>query len=173
MNIFCLQFVKWLFLSKCVTLCFQPKLSMAKCRRNVENFLDACRKIGVPEVRHATSYNNPPTLLVLWQQYGRLSELGVALRFLLISSKSYHKLIFWYDTKHRRLLSNWKILCAKCKKHVCWWYYVHTVAAPVSAFPSWRGVIIKLINQSIFSCREEVFKLWGFLPGGVQDSWWR
>uniref|UniRef100_A0A3Q3D4I6 Calponin-homology (CH) domain-containing protein n=1 Tax=Hippocampus comes TaxID=109280 RepID=A0A3Q3D4I6_HIPCM len=28
-----------------------PKLSMAKCRRNVENFLDACRKIGVPEVR--------------------------------------------------------------------------------------------------------------------------
>ncbi|KAI3355847.1 hypothetical protein L3Q82_004223 [Scortum barcoo] len=28
-----------------------PKLSMAKCRRNVENFLDACRKIGVPECR--------------------------------------------------------------------------------------------------------------------------
>nr|XP_046259142.1 leucine-rich repeat and calponin homology domain-containing protein 1 isoform X3 [Scatophagus argus] len=26
-----------------------PKLSMAKCRRNVENFLDACRKIGVQE----------------------------------------------------------------------------------------------------------------------------
>lgn len=26
-----------------------PKLSMAKCRRNVENFLDACRKIGVPQ----------------------------------------------------------------------------------------------------------------------------
>ncbi|KAL1267873.1 hypothetical protein QQF64_033236, partial [Cirrhinus molitorella] len=26
-----------------------PKLSMAKCRRNVENFLDACRKMGVPE----------------------------------------------------------------------------------------------------------------------------
>ncbi|XP_017334906.1 leucine-rich repeat and calponin homology domain-containing protein 1 isoform X9 [Ictalurus punctatus] len=26
-----------------------PRLSMAKCRRNVENFLDACRKIGVPE----------------------------------------------------------------------------------------------------------------------------
>ncbi|XP_075447259.1 leucine-rich repeat and calponin homology domain-containing protein 1 isoform X2 [Ascaphus truei] len=25
------------------------KLSMAKCRRNVENFLDACRKMGVPE----------------------------------------------------------------------------------------------------------------------------
>ncbi|XP_042541370.1 leucine-rich repeat and calponin homology domain-containing protein 1 [Dipodomys spectabilis] len=26
-----------------------PKLSMAKCRRNVENFLEACRKLGVPE----------------------------------------------------------------------------------------------------------------------------
>lgn len=32
------------------TLNIQPKLSMAKCRRNVENFLDACRKMGVPEV---------------------------------------------------------------------------------------------------------------------------
>ncbi|OCT78469.1 hypothetical protein XELAEV_18029566mg [Xenopus laevis] len=28
-----------------------PKLSMAKCRRNVENFLEACRKIGVPQGR--------------------------------------------------------------------------------------------------------------------------
>ncbi|XP_066542054.1 leucine-rich repeat and calponin homology domain-containing protein 1 isoform X3 [Hoplias malabaricus] len=26
-----------------------PKLSMAKCRRNVENFLDACRRMGVPQ----------------------------------------------------------------------------------------------------------------------------
>ncbi|KAM8835311.1 leucine-rich repeat and calponin homology domain-containing protein 2 isoform 5-T5 [Synchiropus picturatus] len=26
-----------------------PKLSMAKCRRNVENFLDACKKMGVPQ----------------------------------------------------------------------------------------------------------------------------
>ncbi|XP_048202797.1 DISP complex protein LRCH3 isoform X1 [Perognathus longimembris pacificus] len=26
-----------------------PKLTMAKCRRNVENFLEACRKIGVPQ----------------------------------------------------------------------------------------------------------------------------
>ncbi|CAG0898001.1 unnamed protein product [Cyprideis torosa] len=26
-----------------------PKLSVAKCRRNIENFLDACRRIGVPE----------------------------------------------------------------------------------------------------------------------------
>ncbi|XP_044144541.1 DISP complex protein LRCH3 isoform X6 [Bufo gargarizans] len=28
-----------------------PKLKMAKCRRNVENFLEACRKIGVPQDR--------------------------------------------------------------------------------------------------------------------------
>uniref|UniRef100_A0A3Q0R6W0 Calponin-homology (CH) domain-containing protein n=1 Tax=Amphilophus citrinellus TaxID=61819 RepID=A0A3Q0R6W0_AMPCI len=27
-----------------------PKLTMAKCRRNVENFLEACRRIGVPQV---------------------------------------------------------------------------------------------------------------------------
>uniref|UniRef100_A0A8C6R969 Leucine-rich repeats and calponin homology (CH) domain containing 3 n=1 Tax=Nannospalax galili TaxID=1026970 RepID=A0A8C6R969_NANGA len=26
-----------------------PKLTMAKCRRNVENFLEACREIGVPQ----------------------------------------------------------------------------------------------------------------------------
>ncbi|CDQ84494.1 unnamed protein product [Oncorhynchus mykiss] len=26
-----------------------PKLSMAKCRRNVENFLDACKKLGVSQ----------------------------------------------------------------------------------------------------------------------------
>ncbi|KAM4021111.1 leucine-rich repeat and calponin homology domain-containing protein 2 isoform 3-T3 [Anomaloglossus baeobatrachus] len=28
-----------------------PKLSMAKCRRNVENFLEACKKLGVPQER--------------------------------------------------------------------------------------------------------------------------
>lgn len=28
----------------------QPKLTMAKCRRNVENFLEACRRMGVPQV---------------------------------------------------------------------------------------------------------------------------
>uniref|UniRef100_T1IN84 Calponin-homology (CH) domain-containing protein n=1 Tax=Strigamia maritima TaxID=126957 RepID=T1IN84_STRMM len=27
-----------------------PKLTMAKCRRNVENFIDACRRIGIAEV---------------------------------------------------------------------------------------------------------------------------
>ncbi|XP_017580137.1 leucine-rich repeat and calponin homology domain-containing protein 1 isoform X3 [Pygocentrus nattereri] len=34
-----------------------PKLSMAKCRRNVENFLDACRKIGVPESSLCSAYD--------------------------------------------------------------------------------------------------------------------
>lgn len=30
---------------------------MARCRRNVDNFLDACRKIGVDEVRNRLSLN--------------------------------------------------------------------------------------------------------------------
>ncbi|KAK3569371.1 hypothetical protein QTP86_026862, partial [Hemibagrus guttatus] len=34
-----------------------PKLSMAKCRRNVENFLDACRKIGVPGSSLCSAYD--------------------------------------------------------------------------------------------------------------------
>ncbi|KAG7277683.1 hypothetical protein CRUP_024503 [Coryphaenoides rupestris] len=34
-----------------------PKLSMAKCRRNVENFLDACRKIGVSESSLCSPYD--------------------------------------------------------------------------------------------------------------------
>ncbi|XP_017334905.1 leucine-rich repeat and calponin homology domain-containing protein 1 isoform X7 [Ictalurus punctatus] len=34
-----------------------PRLSMAKCRRNVENFLDACRKIGVPESSLCSAYD--------------------------------------------------------------------------------------------------------------------
>ncbi|KAJ0005363.1 hypothetical protein NQD34_015257 [Periophthalmus magnuspinnatus] len=34
-----------------------PKLSMAKCRRNVENFLDACRRIGVPESSLCSPYD--------------------------------------------------------------------------------------------------------------------
>lgn len=28
----------------------QPKLSALKCQKNVESFLEACRKMGVPEV---------------------------------------------------------------------------------------------------------------------------
>ncbi|CAH1781062.1 unnamed protein product, partial [Owenia fusiformis] len=32
-----------------------PKLTIAKCRRNVENFLDACRKIGVDQERICSS----------------------------------------------------------------------------------------------------------------------
>nr|XP_043874857.1 leucine-rich repeat and calponin homology domain-containing protein 1 isoform X2 [Solea senegalensis] len=34
-----------------------PKLSMAKCRRNVESFLDACRRIGVPESSLCSPYD--------------------------------------------------------------------------------------------------------------------
>ncbi|OQR74221.1 leucine-rich repeat and calponin homology domain-containing protein 3-like [Tropilaelaps mercedesae] len=32
-----------------------PKLTMAKCRRNVDNFLDACRRLGVPPVFSSNS----------------------------------------------------------------------------------------------------------------------
>lgn len=34
----------------------QPKLTMARCRRNVDNFLEACRKIGVDEVSTIIRY---------------------------------------------------------------------------------------------------------------------
>ena len=35
---------------------FQPKLTPAKCRRNVDNFLEACRKIGVHRVSKTYRY---------------------------------------------------------------------------------------------------------------------
>lgn len=38
----------------------QPKLTMARCRRNVDNFLEACRKIGVDEV---SAFSLPPFTL--------------------------------------------------------------------------------------------------------------
>lgn len=34
-----------------LSYCFQPKLSSAKSRLNVENFIAACRKLGVAEVK--------------------------------------------------------------------------------------------------------------------------
>ncbi|CAF90444.1 unnamed protein product [Tetraodon nigroviridis] len=37
-----------------------PRLSPAKCRLNVENFLSACRKLGVPEVRAPPPSRCPP-----------------------------------------------------------------------------------------------------------------
>ena len=40
-----------LFYSIIILRLFQPKLNTAKCRRNVENFLLACKRIGVREVR--------------------------------------------------------------------------------------------------------------------------
>lgn len=52
---------------KCSSFCsapLQPKLSMAKCRRNVENFLDACKKIGVPQVSQCPTPPLPSPLPV-------------------------------------------------------------------------------------------------------------
>lgn len=37
---------------------FQPKLTLAKCRKNVENFLEACRKLGVHRVSERTITND-------------------------------------------------------------------------------------------------------------------
>ncbi|KAI4797056.1 hypothetical protein KUCAC02_026581 [Chaenocephalus aceratus] len=56
-----------------------PKLSMAKCRRNVENFLDACRKIGVPQT--------PPPSWQIWDLIGSslLHVLCLVLLFLAYS----------------------------------------------------------------------------------------
>lgn len=59
-----------------ISLSFQPKLGMAKCQRNVENFLEACRKMGVPEVR--------PLLVIVFSHSLTFSwELGVFFFFLL------------------------------------------------------------------------------------------
>ncbi|XP_036208584.1 DISP complex protein LRCH3 isoform X4 [Myotis myotis] len=41
-----------------------PKLSIAKCRRNVENFLEACRKIGVPQKGEMDILHRPPLPLL-------------------------------------------------------------------------------------------------------------
>lgn len=40
-----------IFVTMFCFILLQPKLTMAKCRKNVENFLDACRKIGVGKVK--------------------------------------------------------------------------------------------------------------------------
>ncbi|XP_054662681.1 leucine-rich repeat and calponin homology domain-containing protein 4 isoform X2 [Grus americana] len=40
-----------------------PKLSPANSRRNVESFLDACRRVGVPEVKPPPPRRPPPGLL--------------------------------------------------------------------------------------------------------------
>ncbi|KAK7910254.1 hypothetical protein WMY93_014938 [Mugilogobius chulae] len=50
-----------------------PKLSSAKCRLNVENFIAACRKLGVPEEQLC-----PPALL-LEEGLGRVGQLVQAL----------------------------------------------------------------------------------------------
>ena len=42
--------LSFFFFLRFLTFFSQPKLSAAKCRRNVDNFLAACRKIGVREV---------------------------------------------------------------------------------------------------------------------------
>ncbi|KAM9544272.1 DISP complex protein LRCH3 isoform 1-T1 [Guaruba guarouba] len=51
-----------------------PKLTMAKCRRNVENFLEACRRIGVPQLEKMHS-TNPDRVPQRCQVLGHCSPL--------------------------------------------------------------------------------------------------
>lgn len=45
---------------------FQPKLNPVKCRKNVDSFLEACQRLGVPEV-------SPPWfIIVLWYRAGQV-----------------------------------------------------------------------------------------------------
>ncbi|XP_059199505.1 leucine-rich repeat and calponin homology domain-containing protein 1 isoform X3 [Centropristis striata] len=62
-----------------------PKLSMAKCRRNVENFLDACRKIGVPEDKLCLPHH-------ILEEKG-LVKLGITVQALVDEASSKHTLL--------------------------------------------------------------------------------
>jgi len=45
---------------------FQPKLTMPKCQKNVDYFLEACRKLGVDRVRMnfgLFSFSSPQVLI--------------------------------------------------------------------------------------------------------------
>ncbi|XP_014400756.1 PREDICTED: leucine-rich repeat and calponin homology domain-containing protein 3 isoform X1 [Myotis brandtii] len=55
-----------------------PKLSIAKCRRNVENFLEACRKIGVPQ----DNLCSPSDILQLNLSVKRTEQLCLPLHIL-------------------------------------------------------------------------------------------
>ncbi|XP_016055465.1 PREDICTED: leucine-rich repeat and calponin homology domain-containing protein 3 isoform X9 [Miniopterus natalensis] len=55
-----------------------PKLTIAKCRRNVENFLEACRKIGVPQ----DSLCSPSDILQLNLSVKRTEQLCLPLHIL-------------------------------------------------------------------------------------------
>uniref|UniRef100_A0A8C4RYD1 Calponin-homology (CH) domain-containing protein n=1 Tax=Erpetoichthys calabaricus TaxID=27687 RepID=A0A8C4RYD1_ERPCA len=63
-----------------------PKLSMAKCRRNVENFLEACRKMGVPEV--------------IQYQYGTIVAVNIVFKFFFLVLYRKFYLFIFYNTLH-------------------------------------------------------------------------
>ncbi|XP_053403858.1 DISP complex protein LRCH3-like isoform X6 [Mercenaria mercenaria] len=57
-----------------------PKLTLPKCRKNVENFLEACRKIGVPKERlcacdDIVDWCRPTSVALLVSELTRLSPL--------------------------------------------------------------------------------------------------
>ncbi|XP_034550322.1 leucine-rich repeat and calponin homology domain-containing protein 1 isoform X1 [Notolabrus celidotus] len=62
-----------------------PKLSMAKCRRNVENFLDACRRIGVAEDKLCLPHH-------ILEEKG-LVKVGITVQALLDEGSPQHSLL--------------------------------------------------------------------------------
>lgn len=73
-------FLNRLLMNICaIFLSVQPKLSAAKCRLNVENFIAACRRLGVPEVNINFIFYCLLLLLssVFWSSWDVLSELFV------------------------------------------------------------------------------------------------
>lgn len=88
---------------------------MAKCRRNVENFLEACRKIGVAEVK--------PLLIVVFQfSHSLISfwELGVFFFFVLSPLvMTCVRMIIWAANSH--FASDYLLVTTKCgtEKHCC------------------------------------------------------
>uniref|UniRef100_A0A3Q3WJE7 Calponin-homology (CH) domain-containing protein n=1 Tax=Mola mola TaxID=94237 RepID=A0A3Q3WJE7_MOLML len=53
-----------------------PKLTMAKCRRNVENFLEACRRMGVPQVTHTHIQLMRPVMSRIYGTVGMLLSMA-------------------------------------------------------------------------------------------------
>lgn len=65
---------------------FQPKLTMARCRRNVDNFLEACRKIGVEEVSFVLCHFN---------YYNRSKQhIGISTLVFLFKKSKYVDMLF-------------------------------------------------------------------------------
>lgn len=112
---------------------FQPKLSMAKCRRNVENFLEACRKIGVDkvgyEVQNWTSLlqtgffcmavTHPLKCCVLDINYNLLAHVSASRCFHMMKFTSFSTLIcLSFINILYHCFAKWHIAFILCVHHV-------------------------------------------------------